>query len=370
MIYFNHAAGSYPKYPEVMKAACNSLKDPQLTGRGTGSSSLLHDTRLTLAKYFGVGDEERVVFNSGGTEGLNQVIFGLLSDHKSGKVLSTVTEHNSVLRPLYSVADQNGLELEFASCDSEGYVDCTWFKKQLTKDTRAIIINHCSNVTGAVQSVEELIELSQEYAVPLVLDGCQSAGAAPISLERASQCYFIFTAHKSLLGLAGSGGIILPPHKKLKPWKFGGTGAFGAGEEQPHLLPYRLEAGTQNHIGIAAVGAGVELVSSHPEWQEKKHRLVNQLIDGLSQLSGIRLYCAKKQNPGVVSFSVPDLDADDVAFMLSEGHDIQVRSGLMCAPLMIKALKAPEKGVVRVSLSAGNTETEIDSLLQAVAGLV
>src|SRR5262245_54386177 len=159
-LYVDNAATSFPKPPEVLAAMREyAEKLGASAGRGAYRETLetgeiLTDTRHRLARLIGAEDPNQIVFALNGSGALNLAIKGLL--RRGDHVVTTRMEHNSVLRPLHGLAG-DGVEVTYVTVDSQtGVVDSQELLRSIKPNTRLIIVQHASNVTGAIQPIEEI----------------------------------------------------------------------------------------------------------------------------------------------------------------------------------------------------------------------
>lgn len=369
MIYFNNAATSYPK-PQSVVDAVNScicaVPGSQYRNNIDNGGGVVEQCKANLATLFDIRYPEKIFFTSGATESLNLIINGL---GLSGKhIITTVTEHNSLLRPLVNFTTEQDTSIDFVPCDTFGQVPIDEIEKRIRPKTFAVFINHCSNVTGAVQDIEVLGKLTRTKGIILIVDASQSAGTVEIDVEKYGIDILVFTGHKGLLGIQGTGGFYIRPGLSLKLTKIGGTG------KDSHIIKLpadyeEYEPGTMNIPGIAALNSGVEFIlnTGLSEITQKKQLLVTRLISRLKKFKSLYLYSAPGRNQGpVVSFNIKGLPPGDVGYILYHSGEILVRTGLHCTPLIHKYLSKDTLGNVRVSFSYFNTETEIDVLLNLI----
>lgn len=370
MLYLNNAATSFPKPPDVLDAVAHALRElPQEPGRGSTEEDPLQACRDVLARLFGVAEPARVALLPSATHALNTALSGLLrpGDH----VVTTMLEHNSVLRPLAHLATR-GVLVTQVSPDDNGVVGEDAILAALTPVTRAVAISHASNVTGAIQPIEAIARALAGRAA-LVVDAAQSAGCVPIAFDALpGRCFVAFAGHKGLYGPTGTGGLLLADDA-LEQSFVGGTGSLSESELHPGELPLRHEAGTPNLPGIAGLRAGAEFVARETvaKLGAHRHRLVVQLRAELARLGKVRLSPLAKDDgrAGVVSFTVDGWPAADVGYMLRESFEIEVRTGLHCAPLAHSWLGTAPDGTVRVSVSAFNQERDVGALVEAIEAL-
>ena len=370
-IYLNNAATSYPKPPEVNEVLASHLtREPCDAGR-VGFERQREDVasicRQRLAALFGVEDPAHIVFTSGATESLNLALSG--SD-LSGHVVTTAIEHNSVLRPLRRLQEERGLDVTVVDCDANGSVPPSEIERAIRPDTSAIVVNHCSNVTGAVLDLEAIGRIALEHGALFIVDASQSAGVEPIDVRRQSIDLLAFAGHKSLYGVPGIGGLYIHQAMSLRPLKVGGTGIRSDLPHQPREMPLYYEAGTANMLGIATLSAGVDFVLRQGVGAigAKKKQHIERLRAELSKVPGTVLYApdVTSTHAGVLCFNIEGVSPEEVGYVLEESFGIVVRAGLHCAPLIHRALGSYPAGSVRVSPSYFTTHDEIDHLVSAV----
>ncbi len=370
MIYFNNNATSYPKPENVLSAVNNYLASiPESPYRsGFKTKSVVEGSREKVADFFHVEDSNNVIFTSGSTEALNLAIFGL---EKPKHIITTTIEHNSVIRPLKKLEKENGVKLTFVGCDQNGFIDPYNIEKEITKATSAIVLNHCSNVTGSIQDIETVSRIARQNKIPFIVDASQSAGAVKIDLQSTPVDMLAFTGHKALFATTGIGGLILNPEIKLEPLKVGGTGIRSDYPYQPESpLPLYYEAGTHNLLGIAALSAGIDYINKNgiEKLHLKKTKIYHTIINNLKNNNSVTFFGGLdlKDKIPVINFRVKDLSPDDTAYILNGSFDIIVRSGLHCAPLIHKTLGSFPEGTVRASFSSFNTEDEANTFVEAI----
>ena len=361
-----------PKPPQVQSAVNMTLRGAANPGRSGHKLSLaaaekIYSARKTTAGFFGMEDETRVIFTSGCTMSLNMAIKGLMKS--GGHAVVSSMEHNAVMRPLKAM-ERMGVTVtkaEVFAGDDDRTVDS--FRRSINAHTKMIVCTQASNVWGIRLPVERLCALAHVYGLYMIVDVAQSAGVVPIDMKDG---YDIVCAagHKGLYGTMGTGLMLLSESVMPETIIEGGTGSNSADLTQPGELPDRFESGTPNLPGIAALGAGIEFVKSKGIDRIARHefRLMERLYEGLSGISGIRLYTAAPENGRfvpVVSFNVDGHDSEEVGEYLSKSG-IAVRAGLHCAPAAHEAMGTLQTGTVRVSPSAFTTTSDIDKLINAM----
>jgi len=309
----------------------------------------------------------QIVFTLNATESINLALQGILQhgDH----VITSSMEHNAVMRPL-RVLESQGVEITVVRCSQQGFLDPTDVKKAVKKNTKMIVLNHASNVTGSIQPVEEVGRITREHKLIFLLDSAQTAGACEIDVQRMNIDLLAFSGHKSLYGPVGIGGLYIRKGIDLKPLKYGGTGSLSDEEYQPDFMPDRYESGTLNLVGIAGLGAGVEFVTQKGVVNIRKCEcdLTQKLINGLLSIPDVSVYGGldAKRQVGVVSFNIRGFSPSEISFYLEEKFDILCRASLHCAPSAQKTIGTFPEGTIRFSLGIFTTENDVDTAVNAV----
>jgi cysteine desulfurase / selenocysteine lyase len=372
MIYLDCAATSMPKPRIVAKAVATAIERFGNPGRSGHAASLeagraIYECREELCGLFNGKDPLRFVFCSNCTDALNQAIKGMLPE--GGHVVTTALEHNSVLRPLHTLKERQMISLSIVYPKADGYVLPDDIMREINPRTRLVVVNHASNVTGAVQPVKEIAALCYRRGVPLLVDGAQSAGCLPIDLSQVGMDLFAFPGHKGLLGPQGSGALYIRESCAPLPLREGGTGSMSLLLTQPMDMPDRYESGTPATPAIAGLLAGTHYVRENLNGIiAAEARLTNELWEGLKGIEGVALYGPPPSKPrvGVIAFNIGDQDASSVADKLSEEYGIACRAGLHCAPLAHRFLGTENRGALRFSLGPFNTSEEIRAAIKAV----
>lgn len=375
-IYLDNAATSWPKPDAMIKAVEQYLRE---LGAPAGRSGYreaaeverrIKDTRRQLALFIGAEDAQRVAFTGGCTDSLNMALHGLL--RRGDHVVTTVAEHNSVLRPLKYLEEHRGVQVTRVHVSPEGLVDVDTLAAAMRPETRLIAMIHASNVTGALQPVEKVAELAHDRGVLFLVDAAQSLGILPIDVGTLGIDLLAGPAHKGLLGPLGLGVFYVAPgvDEKVESLRQGGTGTQSEDDHQPAALPYKFESGNSNVPGILGLQAGLGFLHERTVAEIRNHEmeLTARLIDGFASIEGLTIYGPRdpEQRIGVVSVTLEGFDPHEIASTLDAVYSIQVRSGLHCAPLMHRALGTLDRGgTVRFSLGPFITHEHIDRALAA-----
>ena len=368
MIYFDNAATGGYKPDGVVSAAEAALKFCANPGRSGHKLSLaclerVYTVRKLLCDFFGGYSYDRVVFTKNCTEALNIAILGFL---KAGdEVVTTVAEHNSVLRPLEHMK-KRGVKVTYTPLNADGEIDINFLLNSVTHTTRAVIITLASNVTGTAPDIKTLRKYLPAN-VYLICDGAQACGHVKIDIKSFGIDALAVAGHKGMLGIQGSGALIFSDRFDPSPVLFGGTGSESYNLEMPDFYPDRLESGTLSYPAIVSIGEGVLYLNKNfSEHSEKIFNFTKYIIESLSGEEGIKIY--SKPNPyGIVALSLFNMQSETAAGELSENYGICVRGGLHCAPMMHGALSSD--GLIRASVGIFNTMHECERFVEAIKSL-
>jgi len=381
MIYLDNAATSFPKPDGVHEYMGdfyrNSGVNPGRTGCDAAlrAEEMINETRKALTRFFNASlaaegrlpDTDRLIFTLNGTHALNLILRGTLKagDH----VVTTWVEHNSVIRPVNHLA-KDGIESTFVRPDGEGYVDPEEIRAAIRRNTRLVMVNHGSNVIGTVQDLEAIGTVCAEHEVPFAVDTAQTAGVLPIDMTVNHISFLAFTGHKGLMGPTGTGGICVAEGAEIESSQWGGTGVRSAYPLHLEEYPYRLEAGTQNLMGIAGLHAGQVWLRAEGLDKIRAHEmeLLALLQEGLEPIRGVTIHGTRnlKRRVATLSITVDNWDPSDVGMMLDVDYDIITRTGLQCAPLIHDAMGTSPRGTVRFSLGPFSIREDVEAAVKAV----
>lgn len=374
-IYMDNAATTLPKPPGVSEAIVEALECLGNAGRGSTEESLdaariIYDTRERLCKLFNAENPKQIAFTCNATESLNIAIQGLI--HPKDHVITSVMEHNSVLRPLYE-RKEAGATLTILPTDELGNISYEELEASIRQDTKAIVTTHASNLTGNLNDIQKIGKIAKKHHLLFIVDASQTAGAFPIDVQKMGIDVLCFTGHKSLYGPQGTGGIYVREGLVVSPLKRGGSGVDTYNHHHPDLMPTALEAGTLNGHGIAGLNAALKYVEEKgiDFLRKEAGDRAWEFYQGIKDIPGVRVYgdFSKKDRSPIVSFNLGDYDSAEVSDELLMSYGISTRSGGHCAPLMHEALHNVEQGAVRFSFSHFNTKEEVEIAIRAVKEL-
>ena len=373
MIYFDNAATTCMKPPEVAVAVAHAIDSFGGVGRGVHEASLdagmtVFSARHPIASLFGYPNAKQLAFAYNATEALNIAICGLLKpgDH----AVTTAASHNSVLRPLFRAQDAGQAEVTVVPIGLDGSLDYEAFEAAFTPNTRIAAVTHASNLTGDVYDIARMAKIAHAHGALIIVDAAQTAGIIPINMTDDDLDVVCFTGHKSLYGPQGTGGLCVKEGVDIEAFKVGGSGTHSYDRTHPAFMPEHLEAGTLNAHGIAGLLAGVTYIQKKgvDEIRGETKALAARFESGVRDIPNVKLYGGGGlDRTGIVTLNIGDSDSAVVADLLNVEYGICTRAGAHCAPLMHEALGTEHQGAVRFSFSHFNTEDEVDTGIAAIA---
>ena len=372
MIYLDNAATSYYRPPQVADAVADAIRHMGNSSRGTyeaalNTSRVIFQTRCLLDELFHGDGPEQIAFTMNSTESLNMAIKGLLSP--GDVAITTVLEHNSVLRPLYEM-EALGVELKVIGCDADGVLDYESMKAAITQGADMVVCTHASNLTGNLTDIRRIGGWCRERDVLFLVDASQTAGIFPIDMEKDCIDVLCFTGHKSMMGPQGTGGLCVRKGVNIRPLLSGGSGIKTYSKSHPVEMPTALEAGTMNGHGIAGLRAALLYLKEEgaDQLRQREQELAWEFYSKVKEIPNIRIYgdFSTRERVPIVTLNLGDEDSGRVSDFLAMECEIFTRSGGHCAPLLHQAFHTVEQGSVRFSFSHFNTEEDVAA---AVEGL-
>ncbi len=381
MIYFDNAATSYLKPKSVIDGVMHAIEHGGNAMRGVNAASIkagmeIFEARNTVVNFFNACDGANVVWTMNITMSLNTIIKGYLK--KGDHVITTVMEHNSVLRPIYQMEDR-GVEHTIVKLDSNlpkeyGFINYDDIEKAFKPNTKAVVITNASNLTGNIVDIKKVASIAHRHNAIIIVDTAQTAGSLKIDMTDSAIDILCFTGHKGLLGIQGSGGIVLSKDFDVEPLLSGGTGIKTFEKRQPSAYPEHLEAGTLNRPGILSVYYGMNYINEYGiDNILSAERSLNKYFDEeLKKIDKVKIYGLPdvEKRMGITSIAIDGFSSGEVSDYLNSNYDIMTRSGGHCAPLLHESMGTKESGLTRFSFSHNNTKEEVDIALSAIKALI
>lgn len=374
MIYLDNAATTFPK-PEIVYKTMDTFyrtlgANPGRSGHrmAVAAEKEIEDTRTVVARLFGIRDSMRLILTFNATDAINMGIKGFLKpgDH----AITTFLEHNAVSRALHGLEKRGIITITKVRNSPDGFINPVDIKKAITSKTRFIIMAHAPNVLGTIQPIRDIGRIVREDNCIFMVDAAQTAGVCEIDVHECFIDMIAFTGHKGPLGPTGTGGLYVGERLTLDPWREGGTGFEAASLTQPEELPFKLESGTPNTVGIAGLRAGIEFVLSKKISTIRAHEqhLTSKLMQAFQHDQRFTLYGTTDitKKVGILSMNVKGFKPQEVGGILDQTFNIAVRPGLHCAPFAHQMIGTFPDGTIRISPGCFNTEDDIDQLITAL----
>jgi cysteine desulfurase / selenocysteine lyase len=376
-IYLDNAATTWPKPESVYDAVDHFQREIGAPNGRSGyreaqeSNRIVERARRGVADLIGASDASHIILGLNCSDMLNMAIRGVVrpGDH----VVTTVCDHNSVLRPLRMLNEEADVEVTYVPCDGQGFVSPDDIRAAIRPRTRLVAVNHASNVTGAVQPIEAIGEIVRSTDAMYLVDAAQSLGHVPLDVRSAHADLLAAPGHKGLLGPLGTGVLYIRPgvEGEVKPLRYGGTGTQSDEDRQPEVLPQKYEPGNHNLVGLAGLVAATDFLRDETIAAIHQHHslLTRLLIDELSEMEGVTIHGPKLagERTSVVSVTVEGYAPQELAAILDSSYRIQTRAGLQCAPRMHQALgTVAGGGTLRFSPGFATTPDEIARAVNAL----
>lgn len=384
MIYFDNAATTFPKPDLVLDEMYNFMKSEMANPGRSGhkmameTAKKIFNVRIKLANIMGINNPLQIIFTKNTSEALNMAILGVIKENDH--IITSTMEHNSVIRPLYKMQQDNKITLTVVDSDDEGFVYMDKILNSINESTKLIVITHSSNLLGSINDVEFLgnkikeINKNRKNKIIFMVDCAQTAGYVDINVEKMKIDILAGAGHKGLYGPTGTGFLYVSEEINISPVFVGGTGSLSESLLQPDFMPDMLETGTLNAVGIVGLGAGLDYIKEKglDAIKSNYQELVAYTIKELEKIKNIKIYGSKneKMRSSVVCFNVGDIGSQEVVSILSEEYDIATRGALHCAVLAHKRMNTVEQGMVRVSFSTFNKKEEVDLLIKAIKDII
>ncbi len=339
-----------------------------LHSAGQKANEALSEARERIAALLGCEARE-ITFTSGGSEADNQAILSAArSGERRGKkhIVSSAFEHHAVLHTLKKL-EKEGFQITLLDVHEAGLVRPEEVERAIRPDTCLVTIMYANNEIGTLQPIREIGEICREKGVLFHTDAVQAAGHVTIDVKEQNIDMLSLSAHK-FHGPKGVGVLYARKGIALTPLIEGGAQERGK------------RAGTENIPAIMGMAAALEEAVKHlDEHTAKLTALRNRLIDGLSRIPHSVLNGdANRRLPGNVSFCFEGIEGESLLLLLDD-KGICASSGSACTSgsldpsHVLLAIGRPHEiahGSLRLTLSAENTEEEVDYIIDAVAEVV
>ena len=333
-------------------------------------SDMYEECRRIIAKFINAKHPSEIVFTSGTTASLNDIVFGYFRyNMKSGdEILITETEHASNVLPWFMLAKEIGVIVKYIPLNDNNEVTLDNLKKVITDKTKVVSIAHITNVIGDIRNIKEIAKVCHDHNILLVVDAAQSIAHTKIDVNDMDIDFMAFSGHK-IYGPTGIGVLYgkFDLLKELVPTQYGGgmNAIFNKdGYVELKDLPDKLEAGTPNIEGVLGLAESIKYIDNIgiDKISKYERELRKYLVDRLLELDFITIY-NKNNEAAIIAFNIDGVFSQDAAIYLDK-YNICVRAGNHCAKMTKDVFNVAN--TVRISLSFYNTKEEIDLLINVL----
>ncbi|MDJ0843256.1 SufS family cysteine desulfurase [Crocosphaera sp.] len=380
LVYLDNAATSQKPIAVLDALRHYYEQDNANVHRGAHSLSVrateaYEGARDKIAKFINAASRQEVIFTRNATEAINLVAYswGLNNLKPGDEIITSVMEHHSNFVPWQMIAKQTGAVIKYVPLTKNEDFDLEGFKCLLSDKTKLVTIVHVSNTLGCINPVEEVIKLSHEKGVKVLIDACQSIPHMPIDVQEMDCDWLVASGHK-MCGPSGVGFLygkqaIL---EAMPPFLGGGEminevffDGFTCGE-----LPHKFEAGTPAIGEAIALGAAVDYLTEigMDKIYAYEEELTAYLFRKLAEVPQIRIYGPQPSQDGkgraaLAAFNIEGIHGSDLSTLLDH-EGVAIRSGHHCTQPLHRLFDA--SGSARVSLYFYNTYEEIDRFVMVL----
>lgn len=375
LVYFDNAATTQKPLCVIERERDYYLNENCNIHRGVHYLSQMateayENARKTVAAFINARKSEEIVFTRGTTESLNLLAtsLGHLLINKGDRVVVSAMEHHSNMVPWQQMLIREGGELLVIKMEENGVLDLDHYAELLKQRPKIVSIAHISNTLATVNPVKEMIRMSHEYDIPVIVDGAQSMAHQVIDVQDLDCDFYVFSGHKMYAPM-GIGGLYgkMEWLEKMPPYQFGGEMVDKVSFEKTtfNKVPFKFEAGTPNVGAALGLEAAVKFIQSFDRQEVERHEdmLLNYATERLKDIDGIRFVGQAPRRNGLVSFLIDGIHPYDLGTIIDK-MGVAVRTGHHCAEPVMTFFGIA--GTVRASFAMYNTKEEIDIFIKAV----
>jgi len=379
LVYLDNAATS--QKPQVVIDAMNRyyLEENSNIHRGVHflsdkATQSYEAARVKTQHFINAGQSREIIFVRGTTEAINLVANSYGRTHfKTGdEIMISAMEHHSNLVPWQMIAEQTGAVLRVIPMNDRGELFMDKFEKMLNPRTRFVAVVHVSNALGTLNPVREIIRLSHEYGVPVLVDGAQAVAHMRVNVTDLDCDFYAFSGHK-MFGPTGV-GILYGKSSLLEampPYQGGGDMIKSVTYHKTiyNDLPYKFEAGTPNIVGGVGLGATIDYLQSidFDEIAGYEHELLTYATERLSEIKGLKIIGTAAEKASVISFILEGIHPHDIGTILDD-DGIAIRTGHHCAQPVMQCFGIA--ATARASFALYNVKEEIDALVRGLHNVI
>jgi cysteine desulfurase/selenocysteine lyase len=337
------------------------------------ATSAYEEVRQKIAKLINAQSAEEIVFTRNATESINLVANSWAKQKltKGDRILTSEIEHHSNIVPWQMIAGEVGASVSYLDVRDDGLIDLEGYSSHISDPSLKLVsVSQMSNVLGSILPVRDMIKLSHEKNIPVMIDAAQSVPHMKVDVQDLDCDFMAFSAHK-MLGPTGV-GIMFAKRELLEEMPpFMGGGDMIKEVHKDHTifndLPYKFEAGTPNIADVIGFGAAIDYLNDlgFKNIREHEIEITRYALERMSEVSDITLYGPKDttERGAVISFNLGDIHPHDLATILND-FGIAMRSGHHCAQVLMERLDV--SATSRVSFYLYNSKEEVNILINAL----
>lgn len=347
-------------------------------GRGAhhlteAATSRYEAVRHKLAALINAGSADQMVFVRGVTEAINLVSQAFLRNRlqPGDEILVSILEHHSNILPWQRLASVTGAKVRFCYLTTDHQLDLQDFAGKLHNRVKLVALTQVSNVLGTVTPLTQLIRLSKQAGIPVLVDGAQAAGHMAVDVQALDCDFYCVSGHK-MFGPTGIGALYAKGEcwQQMQPWQLGGGMVSVVTEQgfEPLPAPHGFEAGTPNISGVIGFGAAIDFIKKYQtQIQTNEKLLLAYATERLSQIRGVKIWGGGADKAAILSLSFAGVSAYEAAQLLS-AQRVCVRSGHLCAMPLLNYLGV--HGLLRLSFGCYNSIAELEFTLQTLEAVL
>ncbi len=375
LVYLDNGASSQKPRQVIDRVAKYYAEEHANIHRGVHhlsqeATQAYEDAREMVRRFVNAKNSYEVLYTKGTTDGINLVAssFGRKNLAPGDEIIISTMEHHSNIVPWQMICELKGATVKVIPINQAGELEMEVFASMLNERTRLVAVTHVSNALGTINPVEEIIRLSHEQGIPVLLDGAQAVPHMPVDVQALDVDFYAFSAHK-VFGPTGI-GILYGKEALLNdmpPYQGGGDMIERVTFEKTtyNVLPHKFEAGTPNIADGIGFAAAVEYFARYDASAIAAHEqdILHYATEQLMTIDGLKIIGTAANKASVISFLLAGTHPFDVGTILDQ-QGIAVRTGHHCTQPLMDFYGIP--GTVRASFAMYNHRGDVDAL---VAGL-
>jgi len=336
------------------------------------ATTRMEKARVKIARFINARQSKQVIFTRNTTESINLVAYswGNTNIAAGDLIVLTELEHHSNLIPWQLLARRTGARLEFVPITDEGLLRLDIYEQLLQQQPKLVAFTHMSNVLGTINPAQQMIAQAHAAGATVLLDAAQSVPHLPVDVQSLDIDFLCFSGHK-MLGPTGI-GILYGKRELLEampPFMGGGEmiRKVGLRESTWNDLPWKFEAGTPAIAEAIGLGAAVDYLTELGMENVQRHEqeITAHAMEQLQAVPELTIYGPEAaRRGGVVSFTLADIHAHDLASILDQEVGVAIRAGHHCAQPLLDRLGLA--ATARASFYVYTIPEDIDVLVQGL----